>query len=236
MASTSGIGRRKVAPLVHRRGAEELMMKRPVLSAAAVAFLSVGAAGAQEQPSGHADPAIATSSAIMLTGCIAKAPDGKGFILTQQAGAPGGVTSPQTGSAPGASATGDAPSGSVTAGTPTGTTATETAVPTPPVGEPGTAVNPSSPTFNQGQGAASTTGTVGRVDTAGAAIASASYRLRAPKGLDLTAHVGHTVQVRGVLAPDPRAKSGSSSSAVQADNPPVFTVETLTHRAATCTR
>ena len=184
------------------------------------------------------DPAVATSSAIMLTGCIAKAPDGKGFVLTQQAGAPGSVTSPQTGSAPGTSATGDAPSGSVTAGTPTGTTATETAVPTPPVGRAGNRVNPASPTFNQGQGATGTSGTVGRVDTAGAAIASASYRLRAPKGLDLAAHVGHTVEVRGVLAPDPRARARGSSdpSAVQADNPPVLTVETLTHRAATCTR
>ena len=74
-------------------------------------------------------------------------------------------------------------------------------------------VNPASPTFNQGQGATGTSGTVGRANTAGAAIASASYRLRAPKGLDLAAHVGHTVEVRGLLAPDPRAQGGAAASA-----------------------
>jgi hypothetical protein len=165
-------------------------------------------------------------AAITVVGCVAKSPDGKGFVLTRQ-DAPG--------TAPGTSATGEAPSGTVTADTPTGATATETAVPTPPVGEPGTQVNPASPTFNQG--GTGTSGTVGRPDTAGAAIASASYQLKAAQGVDLAPHVGHTVEVRGALSRDPRAsgvpdRAASPSSA----NAPVLTVQALQHRATSCTR
>jgi hypothetical protein len=210
------------------------------LGAVALAFVSVAAAYAtQAERSRPTEETAAASSPITLTGCVARRGDGQGFLLTQQAGAPGSVTSPQTSSSAGTSATGDPPSGSVTADTPTGGTASETAAPTPPVGEPGTSVNPASPTFNQGSGAAGTSGTVGRADTTGAAIASASYQLRAPKGLDLAAHVGHTVEVRGLLARDARAggtPAASSSGSVPAKNAPVLTVQTLTHRAATCTR
>jgi len=214
----------------------------PWTSSAAVVFALVAVGWASDGPQQTPPPApgaLASGSAIVLTGCVARGPDGKGFVLTQQAGAPGTVTSPQTSSAAGTSATGDAPSGSVTADTPTGATATETAAPTPPVGEPGTSVSPASPTYNQGQGAAGTTGTVARPDTAGAAIASASYRLRAPKGLALASHVGHTVEVRGILTPDARAQgppTASASGSVQADNRPALMIQTLSDRAATCTR
>jgi hypothetical protein len=213
----------------------------PTLSAAAVfALVTVGwAYGEPQQTPPPAPGDIPSGSAIILKGCVARGTDGKSFVLTQQAGAPGTVNSPQTSSAAGTSATGDAPSGSVTSDTPTGGTATETAAPTPPVGEPGTSVSPASPTFNQDQGAAGTSGTVGRADTTGAAIASASYRLRAPKGLNLAAHVGHTVEVRGVLAPDARAQSAppaSASGSVQADNTPLLMVQTLSDRTASCTR
>jgi hypothetical protein len=184
----------------------------------------------QTAPNQSATPSPA---AITVVGCVATSPNGKGFVLTRQAEAPGTATAP--GAAPGTSATGEAPSGTVTADTPTGATATETAVPTPPVGEPGTQVNPASPTFNQG--GTGTSGTVGRPDTAGAAIASASYQLKATQGVDLAPHVGHTVEVRGTLSRDPRASNGpdraaSSSSA----NAPVLTVQALQHRADSCTR
>jgi hypothetical protein len=107
------------------------------------------------------------------------------------------------------------------------------------VGEPGTSANPASPTFNQAQGAAATSGTVGRADTSGAVNASASYRLRASKGLDLAVHLGHTVEVKGLLSQDPRAQSGTAASApgaILAGNAPVLTVQTLTSRATSCTR
>jgi hypothetical protein len=177
--------------------------------------------------------ATPSPAAITVVGCVATSPNGKGFVLTRQAEAPGTAAAP--GAAPGTSATGVAPSGTVTADTPTGATATETAVPTPPVGEPGTQVNPASATFNQG--GTGTSGTVGRPDTAGATIASASYQLKATQGVDLAPHVGHTVEVRGTLSRDPRASTGpdraaSSSSA----NAPVLTVQALQHRAASCTR
>ena len=171
-------------------------------------------------------------------GVSREAPDGKGFILTQQAGAPGSVTSPQTGSAPGASATGDAPSGSVTAGYPNrndghGDCGAD------PAGRG--ARNRGEPLLTDIQPGAGCD--IHDWNCWKSGHSRCSNRIRfvstdgAPKGLDLAAHVGHTVQVRGVLAPDPRApRAASSSSAVQADNPPVFTVETLTHRAATCTR
>jgi len=187
-------------------------------------------AGGQTAPA----PQSATPAAeITVVGCVAKSQDGKGFVLTRQADAPGTAASP--GAAPGTSATGEAPSGAVTADTPTGATATETAVPTPPVGEPGTQVNPASPTFNQG--GTGTSGTVGSPDTAGAAFASASYRLKPTQGVDLAPHVGHTVEVRGTLTRDPRAsdvpdRAAPSSSA----NVPVLTVQALQHRAASCTR
>jgi hypothetical protein len=214
-------------------------MLRTFVSAVAIALVSTGGAYSQEQAARPDDRSGSSASTITLTGCVERGADGKSFVLKQQAGAPGTITSPQTSSAAGTSATGDAPSGSVTADTPTGTTATETAVPTPPVGEPGTSVNPASPTFNQGQGATGTAGTVGRADTAGAAIASASYQLRAAKGLDLAAHVGHTVEVKGVLAPDVRADGaprGTTPGPNRAENAPVLTIQTLAHRAASCTR
>jgi len=213
---------------------------RTLTAIVAATLVSTAVADAtQEQGARPADPSTTPSSAITLTGCVARDADGKGFVLTQQAGAPGAVTSPQTSSSAGTSATGDAPSGTVTSDTPTGTTATETAVPTPPVGEPGTSANPASPTFNQGQGAAGTSGTVGRADTSGAANASASYLLRPPKGLDLSAHVGHTVEIKGLLAPDPRAQGGTAATptgAVSGRNVPALTVQTVTPRAMTCTR
>ena len=172
-------------------------------------------------------------AAITVVGCVAKGPDGKGFVLTRQADAPGTAASP--GAAPGTSATGEAPSGTVTADTPTGGTATETAVPTPPVGEPGTQVNPASPTFNQG--GTGTSGTVGSPDTAGAAFASASYRLKPTRGVDLAAHVGHTVEVRGTLGRDPRASDDRDRAAPSSSaNAPVLTVQAVQHRAASCTR
>jgi hypothetical protein len=215
-------------------------MMRTLTAAVASALVCTAAAYAtQDQSPRPADRSTAPSSAITLTGCIARDADGKGFILTQQAGAPGAVTSPQASSAAGTSATGDAPSGTVTSDTPTGTTATETAVPTPPVGEPGTSANPASPTFNQGQGATGTTGTVGRADTAGAANASASYRLRASKAVDLATHVGHTVEVKGLLSQDSRAQGARAPSppgGVQEVNAPILTVQTLTSRATSCTR
>jgi hypothetical protein len=213
---------------------------RTFTAALAATFVATALAYAtQDHAPDPVERSTHASSVITLTGCVGRDADGKGFVLTQQAGAPGAVTSPQTSSSAGTSATGDAPSGTVTADTPTGTTATETAVPTPPVGEPGTSANPASPTFNQGQGAAGTSGTVARADTAGAANASASYRLRASKGLDLAVHLGHTVEIKGLLSGDPRARGGTPSTAtgaVLAGNAPVLTVQTLTPRATSCTR
>jgi hypothetical protein len=185
-------------------------------------------AGAQTAP---ATQSATPAAAITVVGCVAKSPDGKGFVLTRQ-DAPGTAASP--GAAPGTSATGEAPSGTVTADTPTGATATETAVPTPPVGEPGTQVNPASPTFNQGTG---TSGTVGSPDTAGAAFASASYHLKPTQGVDLAPHVGHTVEVRGTLSRDPRASDVPDRAAPSSSpNAAVLTVQAVRHRAVSCTR
>src|SRR3954471_8604671 len=111
-------------------------MPRTFVSAVAFSLACAGAARAQAPAAQPPTSAPRSLSTVTLTGCVSRSPDGKGFLLTQQAGAPGTVTSPQTSSAAGTSATGDAPSGSVTANTPEGTTATETAVPTPPVAEP----------------------------------------------------------------------------------------------------
>jgi len=206
---------------------------RTFLAVAAMVFgfLTPAAARAQQV----ASTAESASSPIVLTGCVARTPDGKGYLLTSDSS---GAGAPQTssGAAPGTSATGDAPSGSVTADTPTGTTATETAVPTPPVGEPGTRVNPSSPTFNRGEGAAGTGGTVRRADTAGATTASARYRLRAGKGINLAAHVGHTVEVRGTLGPGQSAPADAAAADSPVAKLAVLTLESLTDRAATCTR
>jgi len=177
------------------------------------------------------ESATPSPSAITVVGCVSKSPDGKGFVLTRQAA--GATGSP--GTAPGTSATGEAPTGTVTADTPTGATATETSIPTPPVGEPGTQVNPASPTFNRG--GTGTSGTVGRPDTAGAASASASYRLNAAQGVDLAPQVGHTVEVRGTLSPDQRANNGPDQATPSSSaNAPVLTVQALQHRAASCTR
>ena len=206
---------------------------RALISALAAVVVAAPTLAARQTAPASQSATTSPAATITVVGCVATSPDGKGFVLTRQADAPGTATSP--GAAPGTSATGDAPSGAVTADTPTGATATETAVPTPPVGEPGTQVNPASPTFNQGE--TRTSGTVGRADTAGAAIASVSYRLKPTQGVDLAPHVGHTVEVRGTLSRDARAagipdRAASTSSA----NSPVLTVPALEHRAASCTR
>jgi hypothetical protein len=196
------------------------------ISAVGAILVAATLPGGQTAPTSQS-ATTPSAAAITVVGCVAKSPDGKGFVLTRQADAPG--------AAPGTSATGEAPSGTVTADTPTGATATETVVPTPPVGEPGTQVNPASPTFNQG--GTGTGGTVGRPDTAGAAIASASYQLKATQGVDLAPHVGHTVEVRGALSRDPRASDVPDRAASPASaNAPVLTVQALQHRAASCTR
>jgi hypothetical protein len=200
---------------------------RAYISAVAAILVSAPSLAVGQTTATTQSATTPTPAAITVVGCVAKSPDGKGFVLTRQADAPG--------TAPGTSATGEAPSGTVTADTPTGSTATETAVPTPPVGEPGTRVNPASPTFNQG--GTGTSGTVGRPDTAGAAIAFASYQLKAPQGVDLAPHVGHTVEVRGALSRDPRASEVSDRAASPSSaNAPVLTVQTVQHRAASCTR
>jgi hypothetical protein len=221
-----------VAFVVHwTRAGGPIMRTFVVVASIVFGFLTPPAARAQQVTS----TAESASSAIVVTGCVARTPDGKGYLLTSETGA---ASAPRTssGTAPGTSATGDAPSGSVTADTPTGTTATETAVPTPPVGEPGTRVNPSSPTFNRGEGASGTGGTVRRADTAGAPSASPRYRLRAGKGINLAALVGHTVEVRGTLGPGQPAAADASPADSADAKLAVLTMESLTDRAATCTR
>jgi hypothetical protein len=204
---------------------------RALISAVAAVLVAASPlAATQSPPAGGSAPAAV--NAVTVVGCVSASPDGKGFVLTRQADAPGTTTSP--GPAPGTSTTGDAPGGTVTPDTPTGATATETAVPTPPVGEPGTQVNPTSPTYNQGE--ARTSGTVGRADTASAAFASVSYRLKATHGVDLASHVGHTVEVRGTLTRDPRATGSGDSTTPATAGSRLMTVEALKHRAASCTR
>src|SRR4051794_4694119 len=85
----------QLAPLVH---GSERRSSMPTLSLAAVfALITVGwAYGAPQQTAPSAPETIASGSAIILIGCVARAADGKGFVLTQQAGAPGTATSPQT--------------------------------------------------------------------------------------------------------------------------------------------
>jgi hypothetical protein len=211
--------------------AQEVSRVRPSISAVAAIFIAAPTVAAgQAAPANQGE--TTSPAAITVVGCVATSPDGKGFLLTRQTGAPG--TTMSAGAAPGTSATGDAPSGTVTADTPTGATATETAVPTPPVGEPGTQVNPASPTF--AEGGTGTSGTVGRADTAGAASVSVSYRLKPTHGVDLAPHVGHTVEVRGTLGRDSRAAGIPDGPAPSSVNSPVLTVQEVKHRAASCTR
>jgi hypothetical protein len=157
---------------------------------------------------------------VTATGCLQLAADGKTFVLANVQSAPGTVDSPVSGPAAGTSATGDAPSGSVTGRTPTGSTAVETAAPLPDAGTPGQAASPASPTYQQ-PSATATTGTVARPDSE-----RREYRLLPAPGVNLQAHVGHTVEVAGTVqpasadatrtppparAPGPDAKKGSET-------------------------
>jgi hypothetical protein len=179
-----------------------------------------------------------------LTGCLQADPKGKGFVLTDVRPSKAGTAgSPLTSAGAGTSATGEAPSGSVTGKTPTGSTATTTSAETPAAGAAGATANPASPTFNQGDPTAGTTGTVPRPDDASATPVR-KYQLMAATGVDLATHAGHTVEIRGTLKPsagtppaEPAPREGGGSATAEPTSEmrtPVIEVQAVTHVAAGC--
>jgi hypothetical protein len=191
-------------------------------------------------------PAPSTSATVTATGCLQLGADGKSFLLTNVRSAPGTVDSELTSPAAGTSATGDAPSGSVTGRTPTGSTAVTTPAPLPGAGTPGDSASPASPTYQQ-PSPAGTVGTVARTDTE-----RREYRLVPGHHRDLTRHVGHTVEVTGMVraaddegsretrdrpAPAAEPKKSAETRGATAARPVVQTlvVDQLRHLDATCT-
>jgi hypothetical protein len=161
-------------------------------------------------------------------------------VLPSKAGT---VRSPLTSAGAGTSATGEAPSGTVTGKTPTGSTATTTSAETPTAGTAGAAANPASPTFNQGDGTAGTTGTVPQPDPRGAPPAQ-KYQVVGAPGVNLSSHAGHTVEIRGALKPsagtppaEPAPRDGRGSATAEPTpemRASTIEVASVTHVAAGC--
>lgn len=154
------------------------------------------------------EPAAPTAARVTATGCLERAADGRTFVLTHVQSTPGTVDSGSTSPAAGMSATGEAPSGAVSARTPTGSTALETPAPTPEAGTPGETASPASPSFRR-PAAAGTSGTVAGHDSR-----RREYRLLPGSGVSLHEHLGHTVEVSGLL----RAASADASNPPSAEN------------------
>jgi hypothetical protein len=184
------------------------------------------------------------SESVTLTGCLQAETKGKGFVLTDVRPSNAGTAeSPLTSAGAGTSATGAGPSGSVTGKTPTGSTATTTSVETPAAGSSGATANPASPTFNQGDSAAGTTGTVAGSDDASATPVQ-KYRLTAASGVNLSSHAGHMVEIRGTLKPsagtppaEPAPREGRGSATAEPTGEmraAVIEVSAVAHVAAGC--
>jgi hypothetical protein len=191
-----------------------------------------------QAPAGEAAKTSATH--VTATGCLQLADDERTFVLRHVQSAPGTADSPLTSATAGTSATGEAPSGSVTGRTPTGSTAVVTPGPLPEAGTPGETASPASPTFQQ---PTATVGSVARPDSE-----RREYRLLPGDGIDLEAHVGHTVEVSGSVRPaasdatrtpagtpgeagkTPETRGAAASPTVA----PSIVVERLRHVSATC--
>ena len=217
-------------------------------STSAVAWISAIAIATASPTAGEtrsdSQPDTPRTGSVTLTGCLQAEPQGQGFVLTDVRSSKAGTAgSPLTGAGAGTSATGASPSGSVTGKTPTGSTATTTSVETPAAGTAGATANPASPTFNQGDATAGTTGTVPRPDDAPATPVQ-KYRLRAASGVTLSSHAGHTVEIRGTLKPsagtapaEPAPREGRGSATAEPTGEmraPVIEVTAVTHVAAGC--
>ena len=210
-----------------------------------VMLLPLGMAGrAQTQAPAGPKSGAADVQRLTLTGCLQAAPDGKGFTLTDIRPSSAGTTdSSLTSAGAGTSATGATPSGSVSGETPTGSTATTTSAPTPTAGEAGTSANPASPTYNQGDVTAGTAGTVPRPEDAKASPVR-TYQVIAAQGLNLKAHVGHTMELQGTLEPTSatppgettaRESRGSATAEPTSDmREPVIEATRVRHVAAGC--
>jgi hypothetical protein len=181
---------------------------------------------------------------ITLRGCLQAEPRGQGFVLMDaRPSQAGSATSPLTSAGAGTSATGEAPSGTVSGKTPTGGTATTTSAPMPEAGTAGTTANPASPTFNQGDATAGTTGTDTRSETAGATPVR-KYQLSAGPGVNLSAYAGHMVEVRGTMKPsagtpaaEPAPREGRGSATAEPTSEMrahVLEVTSLAHVGAGC--
>ncbi len=177
-----------------------MVRPRTVLSVLAITGTSLAAASAQV-PGKPAPPLAGKSreatSSITVRGCLARAPDGNGFVLTNAAPAGEGAARSGITAASGTSATGAAPSGSITGENPTGSTSTDTTPTTPSVGTPSASSSPASPTYNQDT-AAGTAGTVAGNDSPSGSTVR-EYVIRTSSGLGLQEHVGQTVEVVGRL-------------------------------------
>jgi hypothetical protein len=150
-------------------------------------------------PGKPAPPVHARESSKSLTvrGCLARSPDGTGFLLTNAAQSGADPAGSATTAASGTSATGAAASGSITGENPTGSTSTDTSATTPAVGTPPASASPASPTYNQ-ESTAGTAGNVAGSDTSTSPTVR-NYVIRTSSGLDLNAHLGQTVEVVGRL-------------------------------------
>jgi hypothetical protein len=209
-----------------------------------VVFLSTLTSGSQGPTTSNTSGGPAKAEQMTMTGCLQAEGKDKGFVLTDvRPSKAGTVRSPLTSAGAGTSATGDAPSGSVTGKTPTGSTATTTSAETPAAGTAGASANPASPTFNQGDATAGTTGTVPRSGDAPGTPAR-KYHVVGGSDVDLASHAGHTVQIRGTLKPSagtppaepaPRGGRGSATAEPTSEmRAPVIEVASVTHVAAGC--
>jgi hypothetical protein len=189
-----------------------------------------------------AEAAARAAAHVTATGCLQLADDKQTYVLRQVQSAPGTVDSTLTSPTAGTSATGEAPSGSVTGRTPTGSTAVVTPGPLPDAGTPGETASPASPTFQQPT-ATATAGTVARPDSE-----RREYRLLPGDGVDLKAHVGHTVEVTGSVRPaaadatpmpggspkDARKAPETRGAPAQPTVAQALVVERLRHVSGTC--
>lgn len=192
--------------------------------AAVLVAVVVGLAAQGSPPSTHA-----AAGTQVFSGCVEAAPDGRGFVLANARPVTG--ASSRTSAAAGTSAIGDAPTGSISGDTPTGSTATTEAAPLPKAGEPAASASPASPTYNRGASGAEGTSGSGPESSTPAANAPARRLRLVPQGtIDLAAHRGHRVEVRGTLATRASTTDGVSRQAEL----PTFAVTAVTHRAATC--
>jgi hypothetical protein len=193
-------------------------MKR-VFTATCLAVLCGAGLAAQTQADDQkrkaTEPAKMEEKTVTLTGCLRAGDTPNSFVLANV------KTAEAAGKAP------DAP--------------TPPAPPTPPSEPPSTppSTPPAPPTPTPPQVPASPTPPAGSTVGTSGAIGSGDVRLvGAPANVDLSKHVGHTVEITGTFVPaskatKPTGTSGTAGTAA-ADDTRSLTVKSMAHKSATC--